>query len=271
MELSWFPIGFLGCPWVSCFWDKPIYSNPKMTVATVAKGLAWIVRNKKADTTLAPNSLQSRKFITHQSPSLHEGQTRPIFVIKLYHLLIIHISSLPEGKDSLFRWPSDDKRKSEGPGSEKQVDQLERIAKISKEFQGHHGKSGHFFVFLQFQQISTTSTRCFPWLSIQPATKCRENDCTSSRLWQRETPVTTGQERDKKIRLAAELGRFWHTLPLHTVKTLWQTNCITLHWPPIIDANVPLLKVVDPQFPRIRVVVSSSTSVSCKKHQDNLC
>ena len=260
----WFPIGFLGCP---VFETNP-YSNPFMTVATVAKGLAWIGRNKKADTTLAPNSLQSRKFITHQSPSLHEGQTRPIFVIKLYHLLIIHISSLPEGKDSLFRWPSDDKRKSEGPGSEKQVDQLERIAKISKDIMESQGIS---LYYLQFQQISTTSTRCFPWLSIQPATKCRENDCTSSRLCQRETPVTTGQERDKKIGRAAELGRFWHTLPLHTVKTLSQTNCITLHWPPMIDANVPLLKVVDPQFPRIRVVVSSSTSVSCKKHQDNLC
>ena len=179
----WFPIGFLGCP---VFETNP-YSNPFMTVATVAKGLAWIGRNKKADTTLAPNSLQSRKFITHQSPSLHEGQTRPIFVIKLYHLLIIHISSLPEGKDSLFRWPSDDKRKSEGPGSEKQVDQLERIAKISKDIMESQGISLYFFNFNKFQQLPRGAFRDFPFNQLQNAEKMTALRPASARgrlLWQ---------------------------------------------------------------------------------------
>ena len=72
-------------------------------------------------------------------------------------VLIIHGSSLPEGKDSLFRWPSDDKLKSDGPGSEKQGDQLERTAKISKDIMENQRVSLYFFNFNNFHaELSVT-------------------------------------------------------------------------------------------------------------------
>jgi len=78
---------------------------------------------------------------------------------------------LPEGKDSLFRWPSDDKRKSEGPGSEKQVDQLERIAKKSKDIMESQGISLYFFNFNKFQQLPRGAFRDFPFNQLQNAEK----------------------------------------------------------------------------------------------------
>ena len=70
-------------------------------------------------------------------------------------------SSLLEGKDSLFWWPSDDKRKSEGPRSEKLVmlvDQLERLAKISQDIMESHGISS---IFNNLHAVSRSAFRYF--------------------------------------------------------------------------------------------------------------